>query len=150
MQLALPLTLPSGRPLVPLEACFVLLDRDEDEVLGEVETGKLGWAFDLRTRGAVRREVRVWRESLLERLAGLQPQTSGSTLAVVDTFLPHRDIRLMELARWFSCSGSHITNLVRDGSLELAGDRPCHSSVAAVTRICRASVVSFLSCRRIL
>lgn len=151
MQLALPgLTLSAARPLVPLEACQVLLDRDEDAVLALVEKGDLGWAWDIRTPSAIRREVRVWRESLLELMGADRAEHHGTALAVLDTFLPHRDIRLTEIARWLSCSSSHVSNLLRDGCLALAGERPDHSSVAAVTRVTRASVVSFLDGRRML
>lgn len=151
VQLALPgLTLSAARPLVPLEAVQVLLDRDEDAVLALVEKGDLGWAWDIRTPTATRREVRVWRESVLELMGADIAERHGTCLGVLDTFLPHRDLRLTELARWFACSSSHVSNLIRDGCLALAGERPDHSSVAAVTRITRASVVSLLDGRRIL
>lgn len=151
MQLALPgLTLPLSRPLVPMEALLTLLDRDEDQVLSEIERGGLGWAWDIRTQGAARREVRVWRDSVMEYMQGVPPRASGSALAVLDTFLPHRDVRLTELQRWFSCSNTHVCNLLRDACLTVAGPRPEHSSVTAVTRITHASVVAFLESRRIL
>jgi hypothetical protein len=69
-QLGLPITLPDDRALIPLEAAQLILDLDEDSVLGEIERGKIGWAWDIRTPAATRREIRVWRKSLLARAAG--------------------------------------------------------------------------------
>lgn len=149
-QLRLPgLSLPDSRHLIPLEACQILLDLDEDSILGAIENGRLGWAWDIRTPGAERREIRVWRESLMAKMAGADGSVDTEIDQVVESILPHRDLRLMELARWFACSGSHVSNLIRDGCLALAGDRPTHSSAAAVTRVTRESVARFLDGRRV-
>ncbi len=147
-QLALPITLPDDRPLIPLEAAQIILDLDEDSVLGEIERGTLGWAWDIRTEGATRREVRVWRRSLLQRAAG-QDATAELEGVVESIFKAGEDYRLMQLARWLACSGSHVSNLIRDGLLALVGDRPKHSSAAAYTVVSRASVLRFFDSRRI-
>ena len=127
-----------------------LLDKDEDEILAEIERGSLGWVWDIRTESATtRRELRVWRDSVLQYLQGIPPRASGNALAVIDTFLPHREVRTKELKRWFSCSHFHICNLIREGSLSLAGKWPEQSSVNEYMRITRASVVAFLQARRI-
>ena len=49
------LTLPSSRPLIPIEAAMVLLDRNEDEVPAAVESGRspgLGLFDDPERSGA--------------------------------------------------------------------------------------------------
>jgi len=55
----------AGRLLMPMAAVMVILDRSEDDLLRLVEEGELEFAFDISTGGAVRREVRIYRESLL-------------------------------------------------------------------------------------
>ena len=58
-------SLGTGRLLMPMAAVMVILDRSEDDLLRLVEEGELEFAFDISTGGAVRREVRIYRESLL-------------------------------------------------------------------------------------
>ncbi|HZQ47003.1 MAG TPA: hypothetical protein VFC07_08330 [Verrucomicrobiae bacterium] len=58
------------RPLVPLAAVAMFLNKSAREVLALIEDGKLRWAFDIRSAKASRREVRVLRQSLFE-YAGL-------------------------------------------------------------------------------
>ncbi len=55
----------TGPLLVPMAAVMVMLDRSEDDLLGLVEGGELEFAFDISSDGAGRREVRIYRESLL-------------------------------------------------------------------------------------
>ena len=55
----------AGRLLMPLAAVMVILDRSEDDLWRLVEEGELEFAFDISTGGAARREVRIYRESLL-------------------------------------------------------------------------------------
>ena len=54
------------RPLVPLPAVMMFLDRSANEVIELIEDGKLRWAFDIRTTKAGSREVRILRQSLFE------------------------------------------------------------------------------------
>jgi hypothetical protein len=54
------------RPLVPMRAVTMFLDRGPRQVLDLIEEGKLRWAFDIRSAGARHREVRVLRQSLFE------------------------------------------------------------------------------------
>ena len=69
MQFDLPgLVLPARRPLLPVAAVGTLLDLDPLEVLAACENGELEWAFDLAVRGATRREIRIWRGSVVDAL----------------------------------------------------------------------------------
>ena len=54
------------RPLVPLPAVTMFLNRETRDVLTLIEGGQLRWAFDIRTAKSARREVRVLRQSLFE------------------------------------------------------------------------------------
>lgn len=67
-QLSLGLWLPNGRPMFHLKAVVTILDLREDDVLALIETGELSWAWDIRSRDAERRDVRVWRDSVLSFL----------------------------------------------------------------------------------
>src|SRR5947208_2443226 len=58
------------RPLVPLSACMVLLDKSEDDLLSLIESGALAFAFNIAAPNSARREIRVHRSSLLSFLAG--------------------------------------------------------------------------------
>lgn len=58
------------RPLVPLSAAVLFLNRNGKSVLKLIEAGELRWAFDLRSPDAEHRQVRILRQSLFE-FAGL-------------------------------------------------------------------------------
>ena len=157
------LTLPAARPLIPVEVAMVLLDRDEDEVLAAIESGVLGWAWNIGCPNAERRELRIWRDSLLALLEGRRQETGGpegrsqedskeqkplSLEEILRGVLPNRPVRSTELQRFFSCSSTHITHLLRDGCLTAAGRRQRDDGPNSFTRITRDSVVKFLTDRR--
>ena len=54
------------RPLVPLPAAVLFLNRNAKHVLKLIEEGGLRWAFDLRSPKTEHRQVRILRQSLLE------------------------------------------------------------------------------------
>lgn len=58
--------LTTRRPLVPLPTVMLYLNLDQRDVLGLIEEGRLRWAFDIRSDGSANREVRVFRQSVLE------------------------------------------------------------------------------------
>ncbi len=69
------------RPLVPISAVAMFLNKSAREVLSLIEDGKLRWAFDIRSAKSSRREIRVLRESLFQ-CAGLF--SSGELLPEVE------------------------------------------------------------------
>ena len=153
LQLEFRLELPTTRPLVPISAAMVLADRGEDYVLGAIETGAIGWAWDIRGKAAAAREIRIWRESLLEWLA--DPLASLRALArpegeVVASLFPHSraEVRGTELQRMFSCGHSHVMNLINDGLL--AGTTEAGPGPTGSPRITRVSVMGFLLSRRVI
>lgn len=140
---------------MPVEAAVVLLDRHEDQVFSMIEDGTLAWAWDIRSQTAERREVRIWRISLLECMAGL-PTTGNihlSARADEDTVLadlfPHSRaiVRSTELQRMFSCSGTHILDLVREGHLVATNKYKTGPNNSA--QITRESVLALLKSRRV-
>lgn len=127
-----------------------LLDDDEDAVVLAVEERQLSLAFDIASPGSGRRDLRVWRDSLQALLhREIQPRAESleAVRAIVTGFFPESTVAQRQLSNVFSCSSSHITNLVERGALALAGERPSHSHALAATRITRASVVDFLCSR---
>jgi hypothetical protein len=146
----------ASRPLVPLPAVLMFLNKRSPQVLALIEEGKLRWAFDIRTAGAATREIRVLRQSLFEytRLCvpdeNLDESDEREFAGVVDLILPADKpdglaLRGTEVARCFSCTPQHVLNLVREKSLR-AVDAPRKAHVSPP--IVRASVVEFLKKRR--
>jgi hypothetical protein len=141
--------------LVPLEACMVILDRDEDDLLALIEGGFLRWVWDIRSPQAERRELRVWRGSVL---AYAERKTTEHLLLkeadVYESLLPGRrdDLRSTELQRLFSASQTHIQHLIDNRLLPAVGHggagtmRPLHGP-NSFTRVKRAEVIAFLRSR---
>ncbi len=145
-QRQLPICIPAARPLVPLEAIMVLLDIDEDSVLGLIDAGELRWAWNIASSGADRREIRVLRDSLLSycALSG-QPADAAALWPIV--FGHSRDVvRSTELQRLFSCSSSHVHRLIKDK--DLVALNAATTGPNGYARITRASVIGFLNSRR--
>lgn len=96
----------TGRhPLVPLAAAGMLLNRTTREVLALLDDGNLRWGFDIRTRAASRREVRILRQSVFQ-CAGLceipiSPRLDATEFRqIVDLILPDEIIVGTDGADW--------------------------------------------------
>lgn len=149
MVLALPgLKVPPARPLAPLEGAMWILDQKEDELLHACEDGTLPFAWDIATPTAERRELRILSESIVAIATGKPQPVYRDMEDLVDELVPHRDMRSSELQRFFSCSSSHLSHLLRAGCLAAASVRRAESGVNAATLITRASVVAFLVSRQ--
>jgi hypothetical protein len=149
VQLSLPITLPAQRPLVPAEAAIVLCDQDERVILEWCEEGVFAWSWDIATPQAARREVRIWRSSLLAHLANGKQPTSVFP-EVIEDILPKRErIRSTELERLFSCSHDHIAALIESGIFDQVEERTATRGPNSFRVVSRTSVVEFLRVRRI-
>lgn len=126
---------------------MVLLDRGEDEVLQAIETGALAWAWNIATPEATRREIRVWRDSLLALLNGEKELDQDETV-ILSKWLPPRDLRSPELQRLWSCSSTHIHALLSAGALTQIGVPESTQGPRSFAVISRESVVAFLRWRR--
>lgn len=107
---------------------MVLLNRSEGKVLAAVESGSPSWDWDSRREGAERREIRVWRDSLLDLVNGTR--LKGNVVDVYPTILPPRPARTTELQRFWSRSITHVTHLLEDSRREASSGRN------AFARIC--------------
>ena len=128
----------NAAPLLPLEVVMASRRLSAEEAESLVDQCRLGWVFDIRRPGADRRELRIHRDSLL-----------GEKLSLDDAIariLPLGDgpVRGKFLARQFSCSPSHIINLIADGFLIAALEREHAKASPAIFRV---SVERFLKTR---
>ena len=159
------LRISARRPLVPIEAVMVLADQDEDDVLNLVERGLIRYAWNIATPGAERREIRVWRDSLIEYLRNGEDANSAigdrrSAISgkekplrtIIESFLPKpslinncKTIRGVEVARRLSCGPSHITNLLDAGQLRIAFP----AAIKVSPYIDHESLVEFLLAREL-
>ena len=144
------LHLPTGRPLVPMEAAMVLVNRDADDVLNLIACAKIEWAFDIRTEKSERREVRILGDSLMRYLGGENGTRDVDNWDyVVNLVLPGPSeifIKSKNLARRFGCESQHMINLIREQTIE-AAMYPAGGKQSPV--VTRESVVRFLKARRI-
>lgn len=127
---------------------MVILDRDEDEILHAVETGALGWAWDIAMPGADRRELRVWRDSVL----ALASSTVDETLemeTVIARVLPPADLRSPQIQRLFSCSSTHIHALIGAEVFDVVQRPAAESGPRSYSVLSRCSVARFLRSRRV-
>jgi hypothetical protein len=144
LQLALQIDLPAARPLIPLEACMVLCDEDEDTLLHNIEDGTIAWAFNVGDPGSARREIRVWRDALLKVLRRQDTTLPGTAAEVLAQILPRRDPRTTELQRLFSCSSTHIHDLIAARCLTVTRPARCGSGPNAAPLLALGSVREFL------
>lgn len=159
--------IPVTRPLVPLPVVMVLTDCKEYDLMKRIEDGSLAWAWDISRASARRREVRIWRVSVLDflRTQGNPDQAMNRHNAMLESevlpsLFPHSrpELRSPELQRLFSASQTHIQGLIDAECLRAVGwgdhnhdmnDRPpCGPN--SYVRIARKSVVEFLQAQRIL
>lgn len=126
---------------------MVLLDRDQDTVLEMIEDGHLAWAWDIRSPDAERREIRIWRSSLIAQLALVKQPDPGESF-VLASILPHRtEIRTPELQRIFMASQWLIQNLINLGAIK--GLNSSSLGPNGFVRVSRESVINFLRNRRV-
>jgi len=125
------------------------LGANEDEVIALIEQGSLFWAFDISTPGAIKREIRVWHQSVND----YQEQTSAlrSVDEVIRDILPkHRRpvLRATELMRALNCSQLHVYNLIEAKQFDLVDPnwRPGPGGSAQLTR---TSAAGFLKRRKL-
>ncbi len=136
------------RPMVGMEGIKSFIGMNEDEVLGEIATGKIKWAFDL-SAGADRQFLRVlslsmdcWKYAALKQPATLD--------GVIDLILPAGSkvtgiVKGTSLQFSFNVVSEHILNLLRAGRLKLArGQTGWSTGPNGTPLITRASVETFL------
>ena len=137
----------SVRPLLSIDAAKAILNRDEDAILALIESGRIAWAFDIRSPGAARSCVRIYRDSVFNLLPTTFSATGPrATLQdVIGEVLPKprgESIASPSLAIRLNCSSTHVHQLARAGSFHFG--RPKAGQTAPV-EVDRASVETFLT-----
>lgn len=127
---------------------MVLLDRDEDDILGAIDCGVIHWAWDIASPGAARREIRIWRDSLIA-LLGRTKERDVDEAQVLDGFLPNRDIRSTEIQRWFSCSSTHVHAMLHQSVFTQVRRPSAICGPMSYSVVSRESVAAFLRARRL-
>jgi hypothetical protein len=120
-----------------------------------IPNGLLLWAFNIARHENSRREIRILIDCIDDYKSGRVPQEGWRNFHneahqtfswVVSRIIPARqEIRSYDLAEWFDCDRSHISHLVKDGTL-----RTTRAAVGCKSAIIeRQSIVDFLKARRI-
>jgi hypothetical protein len=151
-QLGFDLDLRNHAPLVPAEVAAYFMKGDHDKVINAIDLGLIRWAFNIAMPGADRAEFRIYRESLDAYIHRdhLQPDYfhdghSRLLPVVIAACLPPGAkpwFPLASLARLWTCSPSHLSNLVQAGHLaahQIPGRGPLGSAM-----ILRTSAAAFL------
>ena len=114
------------RALLSTSAVQALLDRDEDQVLALIQSGKLAWAWDFRAPGAKRACLRVLRQCVADLCAG-RPGLTGEEdwERILGLIFPHRPqvIASRKLSQIFTLSSTHTCDFIKHGLLKTQGRR---------------------------
>jgi hypothetical protein len=143
------------RPLVGLWTVLSVTDlKSEDDVLAAIEDGSLLWAFDLKTKRAKARLVRVLAASVCDFVAGNPPpkMTEADEWRQVQNLIfgaPASSIPAKEIALAWNISGTHMLNLCDEKLLRLAKGSPRHCGPGGSPLVIFQSAVEFLRERRI-
>lgn len=148
MQYELHIQLQCLRPLLAADVLSGLADLSHERIVWLIETGELATAWDIRTVGAGRPEIRIWRESMLD-LVAQRPQTRRPVADVIASIMPHgrETLRTPEVHRLLGCSQLHTYRLIEDGLLEVEGRRTQIRGTNSIYRVRRESLVRFLMAR---
>ena|SRR5579862_1274452 len=139
----------SNRPLVHVQTAMAALDKSEDQVLAMIESGKLLWAWNIASKSAARRELRIWRASVLASLNDA-PQPDSTEEEVLASLFPHPApiLTTPQVQRMLSASQCHVYRLIESGALQALNK--AHGGRLGYVRVTRASVCDFLKLRRVL
>ena len=138
-------TLPTRWPLVPVDVAAFYLDRLPEEVVRDCDSL---WAWDISSGGAQRRQLRLWRDSLiaLRNPAG-QQDIPGDVDQVIDRFLPRRGLRGRELQQLFFCTAQHMVALEAAGVFDVERERQAVRGPTSSRIYTRESIREFLKTR---
>ena len=136
------------RPLWKVRSVADFLCLEPCQVMQQIESGELLWAFDIGLSGRMT-EPRILSRCAVEKKFGVVDSV-GSTRnlslpEVINLILPARDLRSTELERLLSCSQQHVYAL----KFKIARKPAAKDGPHAFTVFTRTSVAEFLSSRRI-
>ena len=144
------------RPMLGMNAAKAVTGFNEDEVLAEIASGRIKWAFDLSSRrsaGDARSLVAILTRSLVAYIDPelRQPETVEE---VANAVLPPSSVitgnlRGTELQFAFNVTSEHVLNLLRAGLIKESSKSNWRPGRGGSPTIIRASVVALLKNRRL-
>lgn len=129
-QRLLPLRVQLRLPMVDVAAVRAALGVSEDEVLQLIDDGELAWAWDIASRDAKKREVRVLAQSVVSYQSSVANGALSFDQVVAIVFRRQQLAAInqpptrpwlwgREIVHAFNCGSEHVFNLLREGSLKL-------------------------------
>jgi hypothetical protein len=143
------------RPLVSVWTALTLIGGDRpEEIIALIEEGQLRFAFDIRTKKAQVREIRILGQSINEFLAGdpapaisEQDDFNLAMQAVFPAAMPA--IPAFEIARAWNASRDHVLNLCRGRELSLVKGARIRRGRGGSPMVEMRSATEFLRQRRV-
>jgi hypothetical protein len=143
MQLEPIFNLPTRWPLVPVDVAAFFLDLTSEEI--RLQADSL-WAWDISAPGRERRELRIWRESLIA-MKDLRRKIPMHHHEVLASFMPKRGLRGTELQGLLYCTAQHVAELDADRQIIVERNRLTGCGPNASKVYTRDSIVNFLKAR---
>lgn len=151
MQTCFSLSIPATRCLSSPETVRDFLRYTAEEVAQAVEVGTIPFAWDLRSPGAERAELRIWHPTAeaIIRSGASDPGPQPAEGELYRMLIPDRDVRSSELERWWSVSHQLVHRLISAGQLPVRRDPAASSGPASYYLLTSAGLRTFLASRRL-
>jgi hypothetical protein len=143
------------QPLMKPETVEGCLNIERRKLIQMIESGELAWAWNISAGGKRNIEPRILTHCVVERQTGIIHQIGATKNLklpdVVNLILPRerQTMRGRELQKLFLCQADHVRHLHKAGELEMVPETLPKHGPNASPRFTRASLVRFLTIRRI-
>lgn len=137
------------RALLDVRTAATVLDLGEEDVLAELQQGRLRWAWNLSAANNGRAFLRIWNRSLICYLKPELPQPREFD-GVLQHIIPPRarlvgSLSSVELQALFNTTGGHVLNLFEAGDLEKVPNSPHRRGRGGSPRATLKSVTRLLT-----
>lgn len=150
LQRSLPLRVQIRLPMMDIAGVRGALGVSEHEVLELIEQGSgLSWAWDISTRAAQRREVRVLARCVTDLQRDAVTELSFDDVVSIIFGRSRPFLWGKEIFRAFNCTSDHVMNLVVEDSLQRLPDTDWRRGPGGSPCVAWASAVQFLKQRRL-
>src|ERR1051325_3547560 len=119
VQRELPLRIPLWIPTLTLAGARGSLGVSEDAILRMIEEGDISWSWNIATRGATRRELRLLAACLPAADGGPKPELKLDQVVRLVLGAKRPFIWGKHFYRAWNFDSQHLFNLIRDGSLQI-------------------------------
>lgn len=139
------------RALLDVRTAATVLDLGEEDVLAELQQGRLRWAWDVSAAQNRRTFLRLWNRSLI---CYLKPELTQPTevSVVLQHIIPARSkvmgsLSGVELQTLLNTTGGHVLSLFESGDLVKVPNSPHRRGRGGSPRATLKSVTQFLTDR---